>query len=283
MDFSESELVYGRAGDVELVAVLYLPERVDPGPLVIDVHGGAWSSGHLRSGRFYDRELAAAGITVLAVEFRFGPDFHHPAASADITAAIRFVKTGLGVAYTSLGLVGSSSGGHLALYTGLLPDVPEHQTTETASGGAQSSTETSATVDYVIGLWPVSNPIARYQYVLAREQQGEQTWGPNFTPDRLANGHRAYFGSQRAMTDASIPRLLAAGEQQHLPAVFIVQPELDLNVPPFINQTLHGALIDAGADVKYKLYPGVAHGFAQGEGPQTESCIKDMVDYIKSR
>jgi acetyl esterase len=280
--FSESELVYGRAGDMDLAGVLYRPEGDGSGPILIDVHGGAWSSGNLRSGRFYDRKLAEAGFTVLAIEFRFGPDFQHPAASADIAAAVRFVKGGLGIPYTSLGLVGSSSGGHLALYTGLLPDIPAHKTTAVVDDNASSS-EISASVDFVIGLWPVSNPIARYQYVLAREQQGEETWGPHFTPDRLAQGHRAYFVTQSAMTEASIPGLLAARKHQHLPAVFIVQPELDLNVPPFINQTLHGALIDSGANVKYKLYPDVAHGFAQADGPQTDTCIADMIDFIRSQ
>jgi len=84
------------------------------------------------------------------------------------------------------------------------------------------------------------------------------------------------------MSEASIQRLLSASEQQCLPGVFVVQPEPDLNVPIFMSQTLTGALEDAGADVLYKLYPGVAHGFAHAEGEQTAACIDDMVSFISA-
>ena len=82
------------------------------------------------------------------------------------------------------------------------------------------------------------------------------------------------------MNEASIQRILALNKFQDLPRVFVVQPELDLNVPVFMTESLHGALLDAGADVKYKLYRDVAHGFASSEGPQTGSCIEDMIKFI---
>ncbi len=269
---NETTLVYRSVDGIELEGLLYRPDDPPPYDLVIDVHGGAWSSGHYESGRHYDTKLAEAGICVLAINFRHGPDFLHPSASADIAAAIRFAKTSLGFEYKQLGLVGSSSGGHLALYTALLPNIAAHQ---------DDATDISAEVDFVVALWPVSNPLARYQYVLAWEQASQETWGPNFTPDRLARGTMSYFGSKEAMNETSIQRVLAMNEHQRLPRVFVVQSELDLNVPVFMTESLHGALLDAGADVKYKLYRGVAHGFASSEGPQTEVCIKDVIQFIK--
>ena len=281
MEFTETELIYGRAGSVELQGLLYRPLNSPPFPMVIDIHGGAWSSGHLKSGGYYDRKLAEAGICVLSINFRHGPDFHHPAASADIAAAIRFVKSELGIAYSSLGLVGSSSGGHLSLYTSMLPDIDEHSTTSITTGRTLSiPTGVSAVVDFVIALWPVSDPIARYLYVLARIRDGEESWGPMFTPDRLAQGHLAYFQTLKAMHQASIPRLLSAREYQSLPRILIVQPELDLNVPVFINQTLYGALLDIDADATYELYTGVPHGFVREDSPQTRACINSMIDFI---
>lgn len=265
MEYAETTLVYGRAGDVELEGLLYQPDCETPFTVVIDIHGGAWSSGDLKSGRHYDRQLAAAGICVLAINFRQGPAYQHPAANEDIATAIRFAKGAL--QYDKIGLVGSSSGGHLALHAGLLPNVPDQDNAE---------------IDFVVALWPVSNPIARYQYVLARESDGADSWGPNFTPDRLAAGHRAYFESQEAMAEASIQRILSAGEQQCLPRIFIAQPALDLNVPQFMSETLYGACLDAGCDVRYQCYPEVAHGFAQSDGPKTDACIADMLDFIRA-
>ena len=268
---NEIKLVYRSIDGVELEGLLYQPDGPPPYDLVIDVHGGAWSSGHYESGRFYATKLAEAGICVFAINFRHGPDFSHPSASSDIAAAIRFAKSALGIEYTQIGLVGSSSGGHLALYTSLLPNVAAHQ---------EEAADISAEVDFVIALWPVSNPLARYQYVLAWEQAPQETLGPNFTPDRLARGSMSYFRSREAMNEASIQRILALNKFQDLPRVFVVQPELDLNVPVFMTESLHGALLDAGADVKYKLYRDVAHGFASSEGPQTGSCIEDMIKFI---
>ncbi len=282
MEIVESEVIYARAGDVELKAVLYQPGPHTTGgkssPMLIDVHGGAWSSGHRKSGRYYDRQLAAAGITILAIDFRQGPDYQHPAASCDICAAVRFARNTY--EFTSIGLIGSSSGGHLALLSALKPDIPDHCTTDIADKGSFRRLPGSAKVDFVVALWPVSNPIARYQYVLGWEQEDPTTWGPRFQPDRLAEGHRAYYSSTDDMSDASIQRILNANEHQYLPPVFIVQPALDQNVPVFMSETLRGAIIAAGGTVRYKVYPDVAHGFAQAEGPQTAQCIADILEFI---
>lgn len=286
MKYEEIELVYGRARHLELMAVFYRTDGATKDtPFVIDIHGGAWSRGHRNTGQNYDRLLAENGVCVLAIDFRQGPDHQHPAASADICGAIRFVKQTdmLGFNPARLGLVGSSSGGHLALLAGLKPNTSEHKGTEIKmNAGFHHADEHSAAVDFVIALWPVSNPIARYQYVKLREQDDASTWGPNFAPDRLVMGHQAYYRSEAEMSEASIQRILAAKEYQNLPDIFIVQAEFDLNVPVFLSQTLAGALKNAEARFKYKMYPGVAHGFAHMESEQTTACINDMITFISA-
>ena len=280
MEWQEQDLIYGHAGELALEATLYLPEsRIEPGPVVIEVHGGAWSSGNRKAGKHYIRELAKAGIVVLSIDFRQGPDFKHPSASADVACAVRYVRVqaeNWGVGISSLGLIGSSSGGHLAMLASLKPEVAEHCTSIPVGVDGNPT----AAVDWVIALWPVSNPLARYQYVLARLPEAEQT-RPIFQPDRLEQAHRGYYASLEDMEQASIQRILAAGEQQCLPNLFIVQPELDQNVPVFMSQTLKGAWEHAGGSVQYKLYEGVGHAFAHREGPQTAACIEDMKHYIK--
>ncbi len=291
MTFSEAELVFALANShedasLELSAVLYRPDNADSrSQFLIDVHGGAWSAGHRKTGHNYDRKLAAQGFCVLAIDFRQAPAHQHPGASADVCAAVRFARQTdmLGFTPARVGLIGSSSGGQLALLAGLKPDTEEHKgTLINSSNGFVNADNDSAEVDFVVALWPVSNPIARYQYATARQKDKPSTWGPNFNPDRLVQGHLAYFPDQDAMSEASIQRVLAGREFQVLPRTFIVQPEFDLNVPVFMSQTLNGALIDAGCDVSYKLYPGVAHGFAHLEGEQTDECIKDIVAFFRA-
>ncbi len=262
MEFDETEVTWQH--DKGLMAVAYRPETGGAAvPCVVDVHGGAWSAGHRKSDRHYCRRLAAAGIAVLSIDFRHAPGFQHPAASEDIGEAVNWVKSGgLDIEIATLGLTGSSSGGHLVLLAGLKP-------------------EAGADVDFVVALWPVSNPLARYQYVKARATEDPDSW-VNFQPLRLAEGHEGYFVTEANMQLASIQRILSEGEATHCPRVFVVQPELDQNVPVFMTQTLHGGLLQAGLDATYKLYPGVEHGFAQAEGPQTKQCIEDMIAFIKT-
>lgn len=269
MNFTETEYIYANRDGLDLTALVYRPDAEQGAsvPVVIDIHGGAWSAGHRKSGRHYDRLLAAAGIYVVAIDFRQGPDFKHPTSVIDILAAVRWCKetAQFGVTPAGIGLVGSSSGGHLALYAVLDPD--------------QLDTRSAREIDYVIALWPVSNPLARYQYATARLHEDPETL-ILFTPDRLRAGHEAYFQDQQQMHNAAIQNLLATGPFSGLPPIFIVQPELDQNVPAMMSQTLAGAWELAGGDVTYKLYPGVAHGFAHRDGPQTDTCISDITAYI---
>ena len=77
MAHTEIDLCYETEEGLELGALVYRPavDHSAPLPLVIDIHGGAWASGHRKSGRHYDRLLAEAGICVVAIDFRHGPDF----------------------------------------------------------------------------------------------------------------------------------------------------------------------------------------------------------------
>lgn len=270
--FSETEFVYASPGGQDLTALVYRP-TLPPGssaPLIVDIHGGAWSSGDRHSGQHYDRALATAGICVIAIDFRQGPHHKHPASIVDILSAVSWARRSgdIGITPTRLGLVGSSSGGHLALHAALDPDGID--------------VEASGAIDHVIALWPVSNPLARYQYATARLHEDPSTF-VRFAPGRLKAGHEAYFEDMAQMHDAAIQSILAMGRHRHLPDVFIVQPELDQNVPVMMSQTLAGALELAGGRVAYKVYPGVAHAFAHADGPQTDACVLDMISYIEAR
>ncbi|MEM7019512.1 MAG: alpha/beta hydrolase [Pseudomonadota bacterium] len=264
--FQEIELVYAN----ELKAEFYRPDIADSEAvhLLVDIHGGAWSFGHRKRGRYYCRALAAQGIASLAIDFRQGETHKHPAASEDIARAIQFTQS-LDIEARSLGLVGHSSGGHLALLSGLCP----YKFTDTPA-------ENIPLADFLIALWPVSDPISRYQYARSRNAEAPETWEPTFRPDKLLEGHQLYFGDEEIMASVAIQQILRTNEHTHLPRVFIAQPALDQNVPVLMSRTLHGALLAAGCDATLKIYPEVGHSFAQKEGPQTENCIKDMIDFV---
>ena len=103
---------------------LYLPPRAKgPKPLVIYVHGGGWVGGTSRNaGAFTDfpavlAELAGRGYVVASLNYRLAGEARAPAASDDVSAAIRWLKghaAEYGVDKTRVAIWGGSAGGHLA-------------------------------------------------------------------------------------------------------------------------------------------------------------------------
>src|SRR3954454_5588775 len=92
-DVEVRDVVWAQPDGLELLARVYdVPGRATGAHLVVDVHGGAWSSGDRLSGERYDTALACAGCVVVAIDFRMGPTFKHPAGSADVAAAVRWVR-----------------------------------------------------------------------------------------------------------------------------------------------------------------------------------------------
>lgn len=270
------ELVWAKPDGLELQAIVYRSADASAGaplPTVIDVHGGAWSAGDRTNGAVYAEGLARAGIQVISIDFRQGPDFKHPAASADVTAAVRWARLNaesLGVNPENIGLIGSSSGGHLALVAGLKPNAPEHLGTAIvgADGAAAAHDDIDASVDYVVALWPVSDPLARYRY--AQRTRNEA----------LQGGSNAYFGDEANMTDASAPRIVTAGEAEDLPPVLVIQAGMDGNVPAEINHDMARAYESRDGSLEYAFFPGAAHGFGARPSAQTDDMIAMVASFV---
>ncbi len=269
----EEDFVYAEVDGVELRAHSYRPKKSGPLPAAVEAHGGAWNLYDRMAGDLYNKALASAGLYVLAVDFRQGPDYQHPLGSRDIASAVRFLRhnaESLNIDAASIGLIGSSSGGHLALLAGLKPNDPVHQGTPVRAGESfQLLAEVDASVAYIIPLWPVSDPLYRFGY--AKEVGRE----------RLIEFHQAYFGDENAMGDASVQRLLRAGEAvEKLPPILVVQPGEDTNIPRPMTFDLMAAYQDAGGQVDYHFYPGMPHAFAHRPSASTDECIDGMRSFI---
>jgi acetyl esterase len=268
----ESDVIYARATGINLQAHLYRPQVKSTLPAIIDIHGGAWSSGDRMSGRQYARALASAGVLVVSIDFRQAPQHQHPSASRDVAAAVRYVRTHakqLQIDAGSIGLVGSSSGGHLAMLAGLTPNLAQFGGTDVAnSSGFANSDATDASVRYVIALWPVADPAYRYDYAkrVGREE--------------LIRSHDNYFGSQKVMLEASVPRVLRANEAQHVPSLFLVQAGKDANIPREMTFDLLAAYQEAGGRLTYQFYPNQPHAFGHRPSTDTDHLVSQMRDFI---
>jgi acetyl esterase/lipase len=273
----ELTLVWAKPGGTELSATVYRPRNAPRAlPALIDVHGGAWGSGDRTGDALYCRELAKTGLVVVSIDFRQAPAFRHPTSSADIAAAVRFVRLNaqrLNADPAHVGLIGSSSGAHLALLEALRPEAAQHRGTPIAdpSGAFAAHDDLSARVDYVIAMWPVSDPAARYRYAKRA----------NLT--RLAEMSLAYFPDEAAMWDASIPRIVTSGEAATLPPIMVVQPGDDSNIPQDMTFDLLHAWQARGGKVDYAFYPGQPHAFGHRASPATSDLIRSVAAFIQRR
>ena len=256
-DTTRHDEAYLQRNGTDLLARIHRPAGAgapDAGmPAVVEVHGGAWCDNDRRAGKLYNTALASAGIVVVAVDFRMGPDHHHPAGSEDVAAAVAWTRehgAALGVDPARVALAGSSSGGHLALLAALQLDDP---------------------VAGVAALWPPTHPLMRYRYALGKDDEHGR---------RLVGNTLAYFGTEEAMLDAAVARVVRDGEFSNLPPVWLVHPTEDENVPREITDDLVAAYRDAGGDLDLWLVPGERHAFGHFPGAATDEFLARFVAMV---
>jgi acetyl esterase len=103
---------------------LYRPPQPGVHPVLVYFHGGGWTIGDLDTHDVLCRQLcAAAGIAVLSVDYRMGPEHRFPAAVDDCTEATRWARSHaqeLELDATRIAVGGDSAGGNLAAVVCLL-------------------------------------------------------------------------------------------------------------------------------------------------------------------
>ncbi|MCW5891317.1 MAG: alpha/beta hydrolase [bacterium] len=275
------DVQYAAPAGERLLARVYRPRGGGPYPALVDVHGGAWSHFDRTVDANICRALAARGMVVVALDFRQAPDHGYPTAVADVVAGLRFVRDAgaeLGALAAPPGLVGGSSGGHLALLAALRPNAAEYATT--SSLGTAPVAAAPLAVAYVLALWPVADPLTRYHYLRERMTDPVPPRDRFFRPEHLKAAHDAFFGDAATMERASVPRIVAAGEHEALPPLWIAHPELDENVTLPMSEGLRDVWRSAGGEAALEVFPGVGHSFANFPGGAATACIRAMQRFV---
>lgn len=100
-------------------------------PVLLQVHGGAWTIGDKREqGLPLMTELAAKGWICVAINYRLSPRNAFPAQIVDVKRAIAWIRENIadyGGDTDYLAITGGSAGGHLAALAALTPHVKEFQ------------------------------------------------------------------------------------------------------------------------------------------------------------
>ena len=116
----------------ELMLRLYLPKGEGPFPAMLDLHGGAWTHFDHTVDFYWCEQFAQRGIVMASVDFRLAPKHPWPAFISDVRAASKWLHAHaaeLGIDPNAIGAIGGSTGGHLSILLGLLPEDPAHPAT----------------------------------------------------------------------------------------------------------------------------------------------------------
>ena len=219
--FTTESVEYIRHGATAQMAQLYLPSGDGPFPMVIDLHGGAWSQGDLADSDERDRVLAASGIVVASINFRHAGD-GYPTSLADINYAVRWMKANAAKfrgRADRVGLSGTSSGGHLGMLAAMRPADPRYAQILSPAGWPA----VDATVQAIVMQWPVINPISRYRHARRlRDSANPPAWIGNI-PER----HELYWKSEAAMSEGNPMLILEQGESVLTPPTLWIQGQPD--------------------------------------------------------
>jgi len=218
-DFTIEDIEYLRHGSRAMKLRLFRPAGAGPFPVIVDLHGGAWTKGDLNECTARAEYLAKAGLAVAALDFRHAAD-GYPTSLQDISYAIRWLKTeaaNLKLDAGRVGITGQSSGGHLAMLAAMRPRDPRYM--EIALRGGVSD----ASVCCVGMTWPVINPLSRYRNALRlRASDNPPAWTGDI-PER----HDTYWRTEDAMAEGNPMLALERGEAVETPPAIWVQGKPD--------------------------------------------------------
>jgi acetyl esterase/lipase len=114
----------GPPGTMDLHLDVYQLPSAKPTPVVIQIHGGGWIRGDRPRSSNSFGPFFAAGMSVVAVQYRNAIDAPAPAAIEDVRCAMAWVKANAKKYNFDANKVvawGGSAGGHLALMAGYAP------------------------------------------------------------------------------------------------------------------------------------------------------------------
>jgi len=253
----------------ELMARVYQPEGAGPFPVLLDLHGGGWYRKDRFANEPMDRAIAAGGMLVVAVDLRLSDESPYPASVQDANYGVRWLKSKAadwkGDAST-LGVLGSSSGGHIGLLLAMRPRDPRYNAI-----ALPEAPKLDATFAYLATRAPVSDPYARF---LVSEKIGKQD---------LVKASKTYFRPFDNIHEGNPQEILERKEKVSLPPLLIMHGGADDHVLPVNQQKFAAAWRAAGGECQFELFEGGEHEWTAQPGPLTERAYETVRAFIARR
>ena len=270
------DIEYLRHGDRPLLARLFKPRGTGPFPLVVEVHGGAWCRGTRLNNKVIHETLAKSGVVVAAVDFRMPPDAGYPDSIADVNYAVRWFKAHAAELKSRpdrVGLLGTSSGGHIAMLVAMKPRDARYAALPMT--GAPASFD--STVGCVVMGWPVIDPLGRYHHALDLKAKGD----PGLA-DHVAGDHLKFWGTEAAMAEGSTTIALERGDTVETPPVLYLQGTEDYNHPRASLDRFVAGYRKAGGKVELHLFEGEKQLFIpqRPDAPASVDALEKIVEFV---
>ena len=249
-----------------LMARIYQPQGAGPFPTLLDVHGGAWHDKDRFANVPMDEAVARSGVLVVAIDMRNSHEAPYPASVQDASYGVRWLKTKARDWRgdpTHLGILGSSSGGHVAELLAMRPRDPRYNALP-----VQGAPDLDATVAYVATRSPISDPHARYEHMVKTNRP------------EMEKKSKMYFDPWDTIFEANPALMLERGEKVTLPPLLIMQGELDSNVPWQIQEKFAKAYRAAGGECELEIFAGCEHQWIADPGPETDRAHEILKAFI---
>lgn len=248
-----------------LMARVYQPQGAGPFPVLLDVHGGAWHDKDRFANVPMDEAVARSGVLVVAIDMRNSPEAPYPGSVQDTSYGVRWLKSKAREWKgdpTNLGILGSSSGGHVAELVAMRPRDPRYNAIAVEGSNAE------ATVAYVATRSPISDCLARYEHMVKTNRA------------EMVKKSKMYFDPWESIIEGNPALILERGEKVTLPPLLIMQGELDSNVPWQIQEKFAKAYRAAGGECELEIFEGCEHMWIQDPGPQTDRAHEILKAFI---
>jgi len=257
------DVQYAQVGGKSLLLDLYLPAQAKGSlPLVVWIHGGAWSAGSKNNCPAI--WLVGRGYAVASINYRLSQEAIFPAQIEDCKAAIRYLRANAAkhaIDGEHIGVWGSSAGGHLVALLGTSGDVKE---LEGAVGdNLTASSRVQCVVDYF-------GPTDFMQF------KDKPTWVKVNQPDsplvRLVGG---LLEEKKDLVAKANPITFISRDD---PPFLVAHGDKDNTVPISQSELLVAALRKAGVAVTFEVVKGGGHGFNPAQSETLNSIVTAFFD-----
>jgi acetyl esterase/lipase len=234
--------------------------------VLLDLHGGAWNNKDRLANETMARAVAASGVLVVSIDMTLAPEAPYPASVQDANYGVRWLKMkapGWRGEPSTLGILGSSTGGHMGELVGMKPRDPKYSAIP-----LPEAPNIDATVAYVAARSPISDPYARYQQAEKMKRA------------EMVKNTKTYWVPWETIYEGNPQQILDRREKVSLPPLLIMQGALDDNVLPSLQEKFAASYRAAGGECQLEVFEGCEHLWVDKPGPMTDKAHEMVKAFI---